>query len=256
MNRISRRTVLLLATTGLLAVPAIAEQGANPDQPKMLRRTSFLVKPDKAPEFQDLIRSRIVPAHEKNGRQMSTWRGSGAMGDMFRFTFVSTHDSFADFDKGPGWDEAMGEGAAATTWARFRDCITSMEGSVDRIRWDLSYGDRAEPVAMAVIVTLISAPGKEAEIEAFLKNDVAAAHKKVGSRGFLVRQNIFGGAGERQFMISVPIENYAELDKGSALVRALGAEGWAKLRTRNAPLFSSVEYFVASRVENLSTKQN
>jgi hypothetical protein len=71
-----------------------------------------------------------------------------------------------------------------------------------------------------------------------------------------VRQNIFGGAGERQFMISVPIENYAELDKGSALVRALGAEGWAKLRTRNAPLFSSVEYFVASRVENLSTKQN
>jgi hypothetical protein len=81
-----------------------------------------------------------------------------------------------------------------------------------------------------------------------------AAHKKVGSKGYLVRQNIFGGAGQRQYMISVPIDNYAELDKGSALTQALGEEGWAKLQTRIAPLFSSVEYFVAQRQADLSTK--
>lgn len=254
MNCFSRRSVLLLATSGLLAVPLMAQQGANPEQPKMLHRTTFFVKPEKAPDFQDLIRNHIVPAHEKNGHQMSTWRGSGAMGDFFRFTFVSSHDSFADFDKGPGWDKAMGEGAAATTWARFRDCITGMESSVDAIRWDLSYRNMEGEAKMAVLVHIIAAPGKNAEVEAFFKNDVMAAHKKVGSKGYLVRQNIFGGAGQRQYMISVPIDNYSELDKGSALAQALGEEGWAKLQTRIAPLFSSVEYFVSQRRADLSTK--
>jgi hypothetical protein len=255
MNCATLRAALLLTAAGLFAVPAMPQQAAGANQPKMLHRTTFLVKPDKAPDFQDLIRNRILPAHEKNGRQLSTWRGTG-LGNTFRFTFVTTHDKFAELDKGPGWSEAMGEGAAATTWARFRDSITSMEGSIDRIRWDLSYQNSDAPVGMAVIVTLISAPGREAEIEAFLKNDVTAAHKKVGSRGFLVRQNVFGGMGERQYMITVPIENFAELDKGSALTRALGEEGWAKLRTRMAPLFASVEYFVARRVADLSTKPN
>lgn len=254
MNFFTRRTMLLLAAAGLLAVPALAETSAKPEQPKMLHRTTFSVKPEKAPEFQELIRDRIIPGYEKIGHEMSTWRGSGAMGDLFRFTFVSTNNSFAELEKGPRWGEAMGEGRAADTWARFRDCITSMESSMDRIRWDLSYSKSDEPTKMAVIVNLIAAPGKNAEIEAFFKNDVIAAHKKVGSKGFLVRQNLFGGAGERQYMVSVPIDNYAELDKGSALTRALGEEGWAKLRDRISPLFSSVEYFVAQRQADLSTK--
>jgi len=255
MKCLTRRTALLLTTAGLLAIPAMPLQAADADQPTMLHLMTLQVKPDKAPDFQDLVRNRIVPANEKNGRSLSTWRGTG-LGDMFRFTFLTTNDKFAELEKGPGWGEAMGEGAAATTWARLRDCITSMEGSIDLIRRDLSYRADNDPFDRAVIVTLIAAPGKEPEIEAFFKNDVVAAHKKVGTRGFVVHQNIFGGAGERQYVVAVPIKDYAELDKGSALTQALGREGWAKLRSRISPLFASVEYHVARRVANLSTKPN
>jgi len=219
----------------------------------MLRLTTFQVKPGKAVDFQDLVRNRIVPAYEKNGDRLSTWRGTG-LGNFFRFTFVSRADKFAELDEGAGWAEAMGEGAAATTWARFRDSIDSMESSIDRFRWDLSYRKDNDPFDMAIIITAAATPGKNSEIEAFFKNDVIAAHKKVGTRGFVVRQNVYGGHGE--WVVAVPIENYAELDKGSALVRALGAEGYAKLRTRIAPLFTSVEYRVARRVDDLSTKSN
>jgi hypothetical protein len=255
MRLFTCRTALLLCSMVLLAIPAMPQQAVDADQPTMLRITRFDVKPGQAGDFQDLVRNRIIPAYEKNGRSVSTWRGT-ALSNQFRFAFVSTPNSFAELDEGAGWVEAMGEGAAASTWARFRDSITSMQGVVDRYRHDLSYRADSDPLTMVILVDLIGAPGKNAEIEQFFKRDVVAAHKKVGSRGFTVRQNIFGGQGDRQWTVAVPIENFAEIDQGSALVRALGQEGWAALGTRIAPLFTSVEYSVVRRVDDLSTPSN
>jgi len=255
MSHFTSRTALLLTSAVLLTIPAIPQQAANADLPTMLRVTRFEVKPGQAVDFQDLVHNRIIPAYEKNGHSMSTWRGT-ALGNQFTFAFVSTPNNFAELDEGAGWVEAMGEGEAATTWARFRDSITSMHGLVDRYRHDLSYRADSDPLTMVILVDLLGAPGKNAEIEQFFKRDVVAAHKKVGSRGFTVRQNIFGGQGDRQWTVAVPIENFAELDKGSALVRALGQEGWAALGNRIAPLFTSVEYSVVRRVDDLSTPSN
>lgn len=131
-----------------------------------------------------------------------------------------------------------------------------MRGLIDRRRPDLSYRADSDPLTMVVLVNLVGAPGANDEIEQFFKNDVVAAHKKVGSRGFTVRQNIFGGHGDRQWTVAVPIDNFAELDKGSALVRALGRDGWAALNKRIAPLFTSIEFSVVRRVDNLSTQPN
>ena len=252
MRVFTHRAALLIAVTTLLAIPAMPQQAAEADLPTMLRVTRFEVKPGKATVFQDLVRNRILPAYQKNGHAMSTWRGT-QLANRFTFAFVSTPENFAELDRGAGWADAMGEGAAADTWARFRDSITSMTGVMDRYRHDLSYRPDNDPLTMVIIVDLIAAPGANAEIEQFFKRDVVAAHKKVGSRGFTVRQNIFGGQGDRQYTVAVPIENFAELDKGSALVQALGVDGWAALGKRIAPLFTSVEYSVVQRVEGLGT---
>lgn len=114
MTLFSRRMALLLVTAGLVGIPAMPQEAADADQPEMLRIIRFEVKPGHAPDFQDLVRNRIIPAYEKSGRSMSTWRGT-ALGDLFTFAFVSIPDDFAELDAGAGWGEAMGEGAAATT---------------------------------------------------------------------------------------------------------------------------------------------
>jgi len=82
------------------------------------------------------------------------------------------------------------------------------------------------------------------------KNEVNPALKKAGVTQRNVSSTRFGNTYE--YLASTPLENYAQLDSPSPFVRALGAEGSAKLAAKIRRCFSSSRTFVSTRQNDLS----
>jgi len=96
-------------------------------------------------------------------------------------------------------------------------------------------------------------PGHQADFENHVKTDVLPMQKQAQSAGYLVSQTIFGGDGTEYVTLTL-VNSFADLDKGPAALRVLGAAGAAKLTAKAAGIVSHVERTVIRYDPNLSFK--
>jgi hypothetical protein len=77
-----------------------------------------------------------------------------------------------------------------------------------------------------------------------------AAHKQMKTSGLVVYQGLFGGDGS-EFIIATLAHDFAELDKGSAMRLAYGAERAAAIQKKLAGVVTHVERTVVREVPEL-----
>jgi len=119
--------------------------------------------------------------------------------------------------------------------------LAGAKDAKNRVRTDLSYlPDPNAQLPVAVVSNYSIAPGRAAEFETYVKTDVTPAHKQLKTGGFMVYQGQFGGDGNT-FIVATLVHDFAELDKGPAIVRAYGQVRATALQQKLAGIVTHVE---------------
>ncbi len=229
----------ILFLAALVALPLSAQMA--PPASRLLQLTVVTIKPGMTQAYIDYQKSDVIPALQKGGQ---TWRESwrtAIFGDTFEVAHVSEIKSFEQYDSPSPVRKALGEAGYAAYLAKISPMISSQRTYAIRTRPDLGYvADGSAPMKMAILTLVDVQATKLAEFEAFLKGEWIAALKKGGGKFYAVSQVVYGGS-TTQYHTLVGIENFADLEKGHPVTRALGEDGVVKLMTRSGNFTEHIE---------------
>ncbi len=204
-----------VAVAGLACLVPVST-AAQDDPPPWVQMTVVQVEPGRVEEF--LAAQRELSAIEKeSGTAWRTVARTAIFGDTYRFIITTPLQNFAGFDRAAGADSAQ-----SAIIARIRNVITSRQTYALRTTptLDNPLPDDETPALMVVqIVSVV--PGREQDYLRVMATDVlphfdeAEMHHNSGALTF---------GGEGGYVHLFHVERFAELDLGSPLARALGAE--------------------------------
>jgi hypothetical protein len=236
------RTRVAVAALFLL-ISATVRIGAQAQQPSDLLVLSVIdVKPDLLSEFGEL-QAQAMAAQRKGGQPWrETWNVL-QFGDPHRVRVVRPLASFAELDGQTFTVKGAGAEQARVINERSRRMIVAQQIYAVRVRPDLGFGERPEQPNLAVLATVFVTPGRNAEFEAIVKNDVIPAYKKAGQSCLGMAQVIVGGDPNMYFAMTF-YSDFADVQKGSPLLRALGPVGFAKYNAKLAGVISRMEFEV------------
>lgn len=211
-----RRVLLALALIG--AVPsAVLAQGAAQDRAPWIEMTIVDVDPGRVDEF--VAAQRELAALEREAGV--AWRSvsrTAIFGDTYRFVILTPLAGFARFDR-----PAAADSARAAVIGRIRGVVTGRTTYALRATPGLDHPlpDDAEP-ALAIVQVVSVATGREQDYLRVMAEDVlphfreAEMHHSSGALTF---------GGESGYVHFFHVGDFAALDRGSPLARALGAAG-------------------------------
>jgi hypothetical protein len=209
----TKSAVAVTALLSLAALPAAAQDDPAP----WLEMTLVDVDPSRVDEF--LAAQAELSALDKEAG--TPWRSVGrtaVFGDTYRFVITSPLDNFAGFDR----TRAAEPGRAAII-SRIRNVITSRRTFALRTTPTLDNPLPIDEAPSLMIVQVVSVvPGREQDYLRVMATDVlphfdeAEMHHTSGALTF---------GGEGGYVHIFHVERFADLDLGSPLARALGAEG-------------------------------
>jgi hypothetical protein len=215
------------------------------------RVTSTHVRPDMLSEWVDLQKNEMVPALKKAGQKSRTVYSSGLFGNSYEYVIVNPMDKFADFDAGNPLIKVLGEAATARLGEKLRKCTVSSQSFMSTRLDDLSNpSESPEPPHIITSTRLRIAPGKMQDFENIVKTDVLPVFKKAHAPYTVLRRGM--GANPNDVTITTPHANWADLDAPSPFVKALGAEGAAKVLAKFTGVATVIETVARARVADLS----
>ena len=232
MRRILALSLLLCAAA--LAPRAALAQTQAPTTPSTPARerlavTVVQVKPEMTADFENLIKNEYHQALAKAGvKWVDVWR-TAQFGDAFEYTFVAPVESYAQYD-GPGpLEKGLGKEGAAAWYAKASRMVNGVRTFTMDFIPELCYETKlAGPPKLAVVSFVSVAPGRGAEYESYIRNEMLPVVKRSDVPGFWVQQVGLGGDANQYITLTLH-NNFAELEKGPPVRRVLGPEGAAKL---------------------------
>jgi len=174
------------------------------------------------------------------------------MGNVFQYVSVTPLAHFADMDGPSPVERALGKADAEGLMRKGAACLTSVQRVASLALNDISIRTKTQEKSQYVIVTSYHlAAGKEADFNAWMKNEYLPAIKKAEVKNLWLSASVFGG--ERNERIAVrPIKNMAEIDAGPVLTKALGQEGANKVWAKTAGVIDSIHFSVLRYRTDLS----
>ncbi len=209
------RAVLRRGLLLSLVLAAAATTARGQDPAPWLEMTIVHVAPDRVDEF--LAAQREISALEKEaGTEWRSVARTAVFGDTYRFVITSPLANFARLDRADDADPARNAAVS-----RIRNVITSRTTYALRTAptLDNPLPDGEAPTLMIVQVVSV-APGREQEYLRVMAEDVlphfdeAEMHHTTGALTF---------GGEGGYVHVFHVDNFAALDQGSPMARALGA---------------------------------
>lgn len=240
------RTIALVALLLASILPAPAQDGSV-----WLSLTFVSVKPDMDSQFQALLENQWLPAVKKSDLPfMQTWRAA-RFGNPYEYVFVAPIENFAAYDGQSPIQKAMAPEEYATLFASLSQCVSSVRTVAQMRRTGLSV-DKTEgsPPKLAIISTVVAKPGKSAAYEKLVK-EVLPHFEKLDYQTMWTHQTVFGG-NPNEWTHVIGIDNFAHIDKGPPLLRALGPEEAAKIEARFAELIEAETLGIYARILSLS----
>ena len=224
-----------------LAAPAMAQEKAPP---LWVQMNVIQVDPQMVDEFMAVQREFSARAKKAKVPWRSVSR-THVFGDTYRFVVMSPVQNLASYDAARDADPET-----ESLINRLRRCVTSRTSYAVRVLHDVSnpLPEGEEPDLMVVNIVNV-APGHEQDymnvmMEDFLPHfNAAEVHHATGAMTF---------GGESGFVHVFYFDDFAELDKGSPVMRELGAEGAQKVTTKFGGIVSSSETWIMKRVPELS----
>ena len=233
------RLFLALLTPALLAAPAWGQ-----DPAPWLEMTIVHVDPARVDEF--LAAQREISALDEEAGV--PWRSVGrtaVFGDTYRFVITTPLANFARLDR-PGDDD----GTRAAAVSRIRNVITSRATYAVRTApiLDNPLPDDETPTLMLVQVVSI-APGREQAYLQVMAEDVlphfdeAEMHHTTGALTF---------GGEGGYVHVFHVDDFAALDQGSPMARALGAPAALEVMAKLSGIVTRSEQWLVRYLPEVS----
>ena len=238
---VDKTLVITLLAVLAIAASAMAQEDAPPP---WVQLNVIQVDPERVDEFMAV--QRELSARAKKAK--IPWRSvsrTHVFGDTYRFLVATPVQNLASYDR-----EGDADPETESLINRLRRCVTSRTSYAVRILHDVGnpLPEGEEPDLMVVNISKV-APGHEQDymnvmMEDFLPHfNAAEVHHATGAMAF---------GGESGFVHVFYFKNFAELDKGSPVMRELGAEGAQKVSAKFGGIVSSSETWIARRIPELS----
>ena len=227
-----------------VVMAAAASTARAQDPPPWLEMTIVHVAPDRVDEF--LAAQREISALEKEaGTEWRSVARTAVFGDTYRFVITTPLANFARLDRA---DDA--EGARATIVNRIRNVITSRATYAVRTTptLDNPLPDGEAPGLMVMQVVSV-APGREQEYLRVMAEDVlphfdeAEMHHTSGALNF---------GGEGGYLHVFHVDNFAALDQGSPMARALGAPAALEVLAKLSGVVLRIEQWLVRYLPDVS----
>ena len=250
-----KRVVLSAAVTAVCVGVSLASSLLGVAQPAPPTRSSVTVvrvKPDMVDAWVDFQSKRTVPALKKAGvTQRDVYRS--AYGQAFEFRIVQPVGKLADRDNPtPPIERALGAPAAKEYNDALRKMVASQQTWIIQGVADASFDPDPNAIhRILVLTTTHVAPGRAGDYLNYLRADLLPAQKKGQAKRFLVSRVLFGGD-NNEFRLASFEDKFADLDGDSPVVRALGAEGVAKMAQKTVGMVVSSQRIVYVREDALS----
>lgn len=246
---------LAIAGVGIDSVGAQAKKMAAPPPPappEMIAVTTVRVKPEMLNEWLDLQRNEVLPAIKKGGLKSREAWTTGVFGESFEYVFVAPITNFAQYDSDSPQVKALGAEGSRALVAKQRRMVASSHTTAYLMRPDLSFQGNMTGAPKFSIVTFVKVTsGRNLAFESLVKTVVTPTMKRAGVSGYFVGQAIYGGDANG-YVTLVPIENFAELDKGSPFNRADGPQGVNRFLPKTLGIVISAERVISRYVADLS----
>ncbi len=259
--------VITLAGVGLLARTPQAPATAAPPKPAAAAKPaaapaapagpSFLlsitnVKPEAWDAYVALQKAEGIPALQKGGRTVRrAWRSQG-LGRGYEVAYLYPIKSWGELDDDPPVRKALGADGEKAYNAKLRQMIVGTRSYALRLRTDLSYGlDSGSAPKMGILAHVQVVPGKQQAFEGLLKSDWIPALQKAHVALYGVYEVQMGGT-MGEYYTFTPIDNFAALDAGHPVMRALTAAQYTLLSSKLGATQSQVERSITKLDEDLS----
>jgi len=223
LSAIFQVTVLTLIPVSVV----FAQNGSEPPKPSLIVVSAINVKPHLTGEFEELFKGKIMPAFKKGGAPtISMWRT--AFGDPMRYYLVVSLPSFAALDGPSPLVRGLGE-ETPTVLKGFSSLIDGVESKIFVERPDLSHFGKLEgDPGIAALVEISVSYRKDEAFEKFMEQEYLPAIAKSDVPGIWTSKLVFGGSVGKYALVVVE-KNFAGLEKGPPIRRALDAEQEARM---------------------------
>jgi len=124
---------------------------------------------------------------------------------------------------------------------RIVDCTESWHRIIEEVNPDLSLPDSGTiPTMIRVLVSQIR-PDKVNDYLALVKSDILPAIKKTGQKDYSIAQGRYGEPSATITSVA-GLSNWADLDGGFGVEKALGKEGYQTFLLKLTPLVTSTQF--------------
>ena len=234
----------LLIRILLLTVPLTLAAAQSPPAPApWVQLTIVHVEPAMADEYIAVQRD-ITTRIKKGGPQWRIVGRTEVFGDPFRFIVATPVQNLASFDAKNSDPEL------AALNGRLQKYVTSQQTYAVRTLPELDnpLPEKEQPNLIVVNVVHV-VPGREQDYYNVMKSDFiphfnkAQMHHMNGTLAF---------GGETGYIHQFYVQNFAKLDEGSPVVKALGAAGAQAVNARFAGIVTSSELWTVRLIPDLS----
>ena len=233
-----RSAASVIAIT-MLCPSLLPAQAPRPSPPQLLVLSVIDVKPDLFAEFGEL-QAQTMEAQRQGGQAWRETWNVAQFGHPYRVGVLRPLTNFAELDGQSFTIKGAGAEQARVINERARRMIVAQQIYALRPRPDLGYGTRPAQPNLAVFATVTVVPGRSTDFESIVKTDMMPAWKKAGEPYFAVSQVLLGGETTRYLILTL-VGDFAGLDKGHPMLRALGPEGFAKFDQKLAGIVLNLE---------------
>jgi len=204
---------LCTLTMATLATNLSFSQGEpSPQEIQLTRMTTVQVKPGMGAEFEDFVKTVVIPALRKGGATESGAWKTAIFGEADHYVMTGPIASIAELDEPNPLVKALGQEGLASLTAKIQKLITSMSISMVRMRPDL--GINLEPgyePKMGWQVKASIAPGRNADFEKAITS-VMELVKKSNAKGAYAAQTVIGG-NPNDYYILVLLDSFTDMEE-------------------------------------------
>jgi hypothetical protein len=245
-GRFLRSCAASAALAGLLLTAAqlrAQDEPEAPEAPPWLRVEVLRVDPSRVEEFMAVQRELSARAKDRNVPWRLVIRTVG-FGDLYRFLVVTPLERLSGLDR-----EATPDAERAVLTSRLEACLSEAKSYAYHTLPDIDNPPPMDQQPNLMVMNHVRvAPGREQEYldlmtsEFFPHFDEQELHYVTGALAL---------GGDGGFLHVFYIDDFAELDKGSPVMRALGPARAAEATAKLAGIVTSSELWVARALPEL-----
>ncbi len=214
------------------------------------------LKPEMVTEWIALQRNEVIPAQKKAGVTSRTTLVT-QVGETFEYVIITPFPEWSAMDGPNPLQRALGNEGAAALNEKLRKCVLVQQSYMTNRRDSLSVNpDNANDVLVWQTTTRQLAPGRTAqEYYAHYRADILPAMKKAKAMGHQLGSTVAArgmGAPAGEIVTVNHYAKFADLDKGSAMNAALGAEAAAAANAKGAGITTVTRTVIRRRLPDLS----